>query len=77
MDQIAPEELANAMVDLVRQGIEIPADELMRLSVDVFGSKRLTAGVRSRLEEVIVRTVTAGRLDVSGDILRLPGDSES
>ena len=75
VDQIAPEELSNAMVDLVRQGIEIPADELMRLSVDVFGSKRLTAGVRSRLEEVIVRTVTAGRLELSGDILRLPSDS--
>ncbi len=77
VDQIAPEELSNAMVDLVRQGIEISADELMRLSVDTFGSKRLTAGVRSRLEEVITRTVTAGRLERSDDILRLPGDSES
>ena len=77
VDQVAPEEITNAMVDLVRQGLEISEDELMRLTVDVFGSKRLTAGVRSRLEEIINRTVTAGKLERAGDSLRLPSGSEA
>ena len=37
----------------------------------------LTAGVRSRLEEIINRTVTAGKLERAGDSLRLPSGSEA
>ena len=72
VDQIAPEEISNAMVDLVRQGIEIPGEDLIRLTADVFGTKRIGAGVRSRLEAITDRTVAAGRLERSGDSLRLP-----
>lgn len=69
IDEVSPEELTNAMFDLVRQGIEINADDLLRAVAQEFGTMRLGKEVRARLEAILDLAINNGRLQQSGGIV--------
>lgn len=71
IDEIAPEEILNAMVDLVHQGVEMDEEELLRHTAETFGAKRITAGVRDRLTAVVQVGESTGRLARIEDRVRL------
>ncbi|WP_100350241.1 AAA domain-containing protein [Luteimicrobium subarcticum] len=52
LDEVAPEEIANAIRALVRDGRGTTDEELLRATAEVFGIVRLGANVRTRLEGV-------------------------
>jgi hypothetical protein len=65
MEQIAPEELGNAMVALCRASAGMTADELFAATLEVFGYRRRTAAQVVALESALAATVEAGRLTES------------
>lgn len=75
VEQIAPEEIRNAMVDITRGGLEVSGQELIRHTAETFGTRRISAGIRDHLTAVLAWTVKTGYL-VShaerSDMYRLP-----
>jgi hypothetical protein len=65
MDQIAPEEIGNAMVALCRASAGMTRDELFAQTLEVFGYRRRTAAQVAVLEAALAATVAAGRLTES------------
>jgi hypothetical protein len=53
LDEVAPEEIANAMRALLRENPALAGDDLLRATAEVFGVMRLGALVRERLEGVL------------------------
>ena len=70
LDEVPPREIANAMDHLAEVGFGIPTEELLRSTAEVFGSDKLTAPVRTRLEGVLERELAAGRPLRTGEIVR-------
>ncbi len=67
--EIAPEEVANAMAHLARLGHGIGREELLRETGAVFDARRLTPGVRSRLDAVLDWALAGGRLREEEDLI--------
>jgi hypothetical protein len=65
LEQIAPEEVVNAMVDLVTIAHSVYEEEMIRTTAEAFGRRRLTAALRQRLEAVMQWGIDQGRLAVS------------
>jgi hypothetical protein len=65
MDQIAPEEIGNAMVALCRASAGMTRDELFAQTLEVFGYRRRTAAQVGVLESALAATTAAGRLSAS------------
>ncbi len=65
--EVAPEEIANAMAQVVRASHRIEVEELLREAAAVFGTQRVTPPVRERLEAVLAWAVRDGRLQLDGD----------
>ena len=65
LNEVAPEELVNAMVDLVAIAHSVYEEEMIRTTAEAFGRKRLTAALRERLEAVIQWGLDHGWLAVS------------
>ncbi|GAB3358865.1 DUF4011 domain-containing protein [Modestobacter lapidis] len=65
MEQIAPEEIGNAMVALCRASAGMTRDELFAQTLEVFGYRRRTAAQVAVLEAALQLTLTAGRLGES------------
>ena len=66
VNEIAPEEIANAMEHVARIGHGVTPDELLRETAAIFGVHRLTEPVRARLEQTLDWAVAAGRLREDG-----------
>ena len=67
IDEIAPEELRNAMVYITRRGISVTEEELYRETAEIFGVGRLTVSIRERLGKVLTRSIADGALLRCGD----------
>jgi hypothetical protein len=65
MEQVAPEEIGNAMVALCRASAGMTKDELFAQTLEVFGYRRRTAAQLAVLESALVAATTAGRLTAS------------
>ncbi len=70
LDEVAPEEISNAMVDYAKRGGSIAVEELIEHVKAVFGIGRLSAANRERLEKTLSWAVQEGRLELSGDRVR-------
>ncbi|MEU2351173.1 DUF3320 domain-containing protein [Modestobacter sp. NPDC049651] len=62
LEQIAPEEIGNAMVALCRASAGMPRDELFAATLEVFGFRRRTAAQSAVLEVSLAAATAAGRL---------------
>ncbi|WP_138758541.1 DUF3320 domain-containing protein [Modestobacter altitudinis] len=62
MEQVAPEEIGNAMVALCRASAGMTKDELFAQTLEVFGYRRRTAAQVAVLEAALVATTYTGRL---------------
>ncbi|SDY30470.1 Part of AAA domain-containing protein [Modestobacter sp. DSM 44400] len=62
LDQVAPEEIGNAMAGLCRARGGLAADELFLRTVEVFGHRRRTPALLPVLDAALVAAVTSGRL---------------
>ncbi|KGH45683.1 DNA helicase [Modestobacter caceresii] len=62
MEQVAPEEIGNAMVALCRASAGMTKDELFAQTLEVFGYRRRTAAQIAVLESALVAATSAGRL---------------
>jgi len=70
---IAPEELEQALVRVVREAIAIQPEAAIALLSRLFGFSRLTEELRSELMEVVTRAVASGAVVPEGELLRVPG----
>ncbi|OMQ16789.1 hypothetical protein A7K94_0200220 [Modestobacter sp. VKM Ac-2676] len=62
MEQVAPEEIGNAMVALCRASAGMTRDELFAQTLEVFGYRRRTSAQVAVLESALAAATSAGRL---------------
>jgi hypothetical protein len=62
IDQIAPEEIVNAMAALCRAAAGMRRDELLTQTAAVFGHKRRSAAVTAVLEQALTAAISRGKL---------------
>jgi hypothetical protein len=62
LEQVAPEEIGNAMVALCRAAAGMTQDELFAQTLDVFGYRRRTPAQVAVLEAALNRSTRSGRL---------------
>ncbi|PQM53358.1 DNA helicase [Mycolicibacter virginiensis] len=62
IDEISLIEIGNAMLVIAEQTGGIEAEELKREALGLFGGKRMTAGIETRLGEALERAVASGWL---------------
>jgi hypothetical protein len=80
LEEIAPEEIANAMVDLAQRGGSMDVEEVYERLKTVFGFSRLAAVLRDRLEKVLHWAAASGRIRLdgsrvyAGETPQVPGD---
>lgn len=67
IEEIAPEELGNAMNHLAREANSVGQDELLRTTAELFGIKRMTGNVTRHLEAACAEAVDSGRLTLNED----------
>jgi hypothetical protein len=66
IDEISLRELSNAMVALCIAAAGMTEEELLRETVAVFGGRRLTTGISTRVAEALDVAVSVGRLRQAG-----------
>lgn len=74
IDEVPAEELANAMVEVVRAGGSATSDEIVRLVAQAFGRKSVTSQLREQLETVLDWASQRGALSFAGDYFRMPDE---
>ncbi|WNV74094.1 DUF4011 domain-containing protein [Geodermatophilus sp. DSM 44513] len=62
LDQVAPEEVGNAMVALCRDAAGLTEDELFPRTAEVFGYRRRTPSLTPLLQAALTRALDTGRL---------------
>ncbi|MFW3171327.1 DUF4011 domain-containing protein [Geodermatophilus sp. CPCC 206100] len=67
LEHVAPQEVGNAMVALVRAGAGLGEDELFARTAEVFGYRRRTPSLTPLLTAALTRALDAGRLTRSDD----------
>jgi len=72
VDIVPPEELVNAMFEIVTNGVAISVEELATLTAAEFGLKRVPAAARNYLNEVIAWAVEVGWLAAVDGAIRVP-----
>jgi hypothetical protein len=65
MEQLAPEEIGNAMVALCRANAGMTRDELFAQTLEVFGYRRRTPAQVAVLESALSAAVDTARLTVT------------
>ncbi|WP_299959137.1 DUF4011 domain-containing protein [uncultured Modestobacter sp.] len=73
MEQVAPEEIGNAMVALCRASAGMTKDELFAQTLEVFGYRRRTSAQVAVLEAALSAATSAGLLMTSPSGLLTPG----
>lgn len=71
IDQISPQELANAAIPIVRGAFEVELDELVTVLLDVFGYTRKTAETRSQVRAKIEWAAARQYFTLEGETLRI------
>lgn len=69
VQEIAPEEIANAMAVISKRSSGATVDDLVSEALSIFGGRRLTAQARSALESGLERGLRSGRLRRDGDLI--------
>ncbi|ERG63198.1 hypothetical protein L332_01845 [Agrococcus pavilionensis RW1] len=69
VQEIAPEEIANAMAVIAKQSGGATAADLISEALSIFGGRRLTAQARTALEAGLDRGLRSGRLRSDGDLI--------
>ena len=72
VEHVPLREVVNAMVALTRASAGMPVEELHREVLGVFGGRRLTKGIASRLDAAFSLGMQAGRLTVEQGVVRAP-----
>ena len=72
IDHIAPEEIINAMIDMVALGHELHTDELFRLTATIFGASRVSRNIRERFDQCMTAAVRRSAVTVNEDFVRIP-----
>ena len=62
LEHVAPEEIGNAMLFLVRSTMGMEREELFREALDIFGNRRLTEGFRRRMVLSLDQAIQRGML---------------
>jgi hypothetical protein len=70
--EIAPQEIGNAVLDVLRSDGPSPAVDVMQALNDVFGFNRTGREIRERYEQVLDLMARDGRLVRRGEVLALP-----
>ena len=65
LDEVSLIEIGNAMVVVAEQTGGIGADELKREALNLFGGRRLTQAITTRLDDGLSRALSDGRLTKS------------
>ena len=73
LDEVAPQEIANAMADFARRGGSIGMEELVDRVKAAFGISRLGAANRERIEKTLEWAVGEGLLVLTADRIRVSG----
>lgn len=66
LDHVPLEEIANAMAVVAELGGGMQEDELKRHALALFGGKRMTEGISSRLDDGLKRGLDSGRIERDG-----------
>ena len=69
VEEIAPEELRNAMLQATRDHLGLSRDELIKLIAQTFGLGNLGKKIRSRLDSVLDWVLAEGVLEERGDVI--------
>ncbi|MEJ7764434.1 MAG: AAA domain-containing protein [Acidimicrobiales bacterium] len=72
VDIVPPEELVNAMFEIVTNGVAVSVEELATHTAAEFGLKRVPAAARNYLNEVIAWAVEVGWLAAVDGAIRVP-----
>lgn len=72
VQEIAPHEIANAYVDLVRQGLRVERSELVNETLGVFGYVRKTREAQAHADVIVDWSISQGYLHESGGYLVIP-----
>ena len=72
IEEVAPEEVVNAMAYLAAAGGGIDAEELLRETLALLGGRRVTAQIRQRLEGILEAGIESGALARSGEAIVKP-----
>lgn len=72
LNEVAPEEITNAMADFCRRGGSISVEELIERVKVVFGIGRLSAANKERLEDALLWAIREDRVELENDRARLP-----
>ena len=73
LDEIHPNEFVNALLDTLQHARSLAREEATRLVAGIFGYSKLTAKVRTRIEQVLNRAVSEGSIILDAeDRYRLP-----
>ena len=72
IDDVPAEELANAMLAVVRMGGSAYEEQVIRLVAKAYGRKAVTAVLAERLNAILQWTISSGRIVNDADLLKLP-----
>ena len=71
LDRIAPEEIAAAIIDVVKRNFSLSVDDALSESAAALGFQRVTANMRTRLMRILGALVTKDLLTRDGDLVSL------
>ena len=72
VDMIAPEEIGQALYHAVKDSFGISEDEAIAEACRLFGFRRTGARITSRVRQVLHKEISQGRLNRTGEQLRVP-----
>lgn len=72
IEEVAPEEVINAMAYLAAAGGGIGVEELLRETLALLGGRRVTAQIRARLESIMESGIVSGALARAGEVIVKP-----
>ena len=70
LEDISLREISNAMAALCAAALGMNEEELLRETLRVFGGRRITTAIGTRLRDALVFGLSTGRLRRDGDIIR-------
>ena len=70
LEEIAPEEIANAMVDTLRMADGAYSEELIRSTATIFGKAVMTQRTTNHISKILDWVIASGRIKLNGDELQ-------
>jgi hypothetical protein len=72
IDEVPAEEIANAMIAVVRMGGSAYEEQVIRLVAKAYGRKAVTAVLAEKLNAILNWTISNGRIINDAGLLKLP-----